>query len=108
MLHSQSVEMSLNQQPERKRDRFRATLRKYPPLLPAHPTAGPSQPASSKSANASIASSILAEALEALQSNDREIVRASLWPTNAVGADAAFNEVHARARELQQRSKIKR
>jgi hypothetical protein len=31
-----------------------------------------------------------------------------LQPTNVVSADDAFDEVHAHARELQQRSKIKR
>jgi hypothetical protein len=62
----------------------------------------------STSTNTSIASSILADALEALESDHRETIRISLQPTNAVNVDDAFDEVHARARELQQRSKIKR
>lgn len=53
-------------------------------------------------------SSILPDALKALESDHREIIRVLLQPTNAVSADYAFDEVHAHARELQRRSKIKR
>ena len=100
--------MSLTPQTDRKRDRLRALLRRSRSPLPAHPTVGPTQPALSASTNTSIASSILADALEALESSHRRTIRDSLQPTNAVTADNAFDKVHAHARELQQRSKIKR
>jgi len=100
--------MSLTPQTNRKRDRFRALLRGTPSPLPAHPTAGSARPALSASTNTSIASSILADALEGLESNYRRTIRDLLQPTNAVSADDAFDKVHAHARELQQRSKIKR
>lgn len=48
------------------------------------------------------------DALEALESNDRETVSTLLLPTNAISIDAAFDEVHTRARELQRRCKIKK
>lgn len=100
--------MSLIPEPERKRDWFRAIFRRSPSPLPIHPTTGPTQSASSKPTNASIASSILADALEALEPDNREIIRILLQPTNAESVDEAFGEVHAHARKLQQRCKIKR
>ncbi|GAB7334663.1 hypothetical protein MBLNU13_g06614t2 [Cladosporium sp. NU13] len=100
--------MSLTPQTDRKRDRLRALFRRSPSPLPAHPTAGSTWPALSAPTNTSIASSILADALKALESNHQETIRDLLQPTNAVSADDAFDEVHAHARELQQRSKIKR
>ena len=100
--------MRLVPQPERKRDRLRAWFRRSPSPLPAHPTAGSTQPALPTSTNTSIAGSILADALEALEFDQRETIRILLQPTHAVNAEDAFNEVHAHARELQQRSKIKR
>ena len=100
--------MSLTPQTDRKRDRLRAWFHRSPPPLPGYTTPGSTQPAISTSTNKSIASSILADALEALQSGHRETIRSLLQPTDAVSADDAFDEVHAHARELQQRSKIKR
>jgi hypothetical protein len=100
--------MSLTPQTDRKRDRLRALFRRSPSPLPAHPAARSTRPALSASTNTKIASSILADALEGLESNHRRTVRDLLQPTNAVSADDAFDEVHAHARELQQRSKIKR
>ena len=95
-------------QTDRKRDRLRAWFRTSPSPLPGYTTPGSTQPAITTSTNTSIASSILADALEALQFDHREIIRILLQPTNVVSADDAFDEVHAYARELQQRSKIKR
>jgi hypothetical protein len=100
--------MSLIPQPERKRDRLRALFRRSPSPLPAHPTARSTQPALPTSTNTSVASSILADALEALESDHRKAIRILLQPTNTVSVNDAFDEVHAHARELQQRSKIKR
>lgn len=53
-------------------------------------------------------SSILADALDVLQADDRETISTLLRPTNAVSIEAAFNEAHNRAEELQQRCAIKR
>lgn len=93
----------------RKRDRLRAFFHRAPSPVPVHPAAGPTPPAPSNPANASISSGVLLEdALEALEPEDRETIRASVPDTNAVSADDAFDKVHAQARELQQRSKIKR
>jgi hypothetical protein len=100
--------MSLTPQTDRKRDRLRVWFRRSPSPLPGYTTPGPTQPAISTSTNTSIASSILADALEALPSDHRETIRISLQPTNVVSAEDAFDEVHAHARELQQRSMIKR
>lgn len=100
--------MSLPLQTDRKRDRLRALLRRSPSPLPVHPKAGSGQPALLASTSTRIASSILADALETLGSDDRDTIRILLQPTNAVSADDAFHEVHSRARELQQRSKVKR
>jgi hypothetical protein len=100
--------MSLLPQPERKRNRLRALFRRSLSPLPAHPTAGSTQTGLSASTNTSIASSILADALETLEFDDRETIRILLQSTNAVSADYAFEEVHSYARELQQRSKVKR
>jgi hypothetical protein len=100
--------MSLTPQTDRKRYRLRTWFRRPPSPLPRYTTPGSTQPAISTSTNTSIASSILADALEALQSDHRETIRILLQPTNVVSADDAFDEVHAHARELQQRSKAKR
>ncbi|TKA65217.1 hypothetical protein B0A55_11914 [Friedmanniomyces simplex] len=52
-------------------------------------------------------SSILADALEALDFEDRETIR-TLLPANAISIDTAFDEVYGGARELQQRCANKR
>lgn len=48
-----------------------------------------------------------ADAIRALSDEQQQILR-KLMPTNAISIDAAFDEVYTRARELQQRCKIKR
>jgi len=53
------------------------------------------------------ASRLLADALEALDQEDRETVR-SLLPTNATGIDAAFGEAHSCATELQRQYATRR
>ena len=53
------------------------------------------------------ASKILADALEALDQENREIVR-SLLPTNATSIDAAFGEAHSCATELQRQYATRR
>lgn len=53
------------------------------------------------------ASKILADALEALDQEDRETVR-SLLPTNATGIDAAFGQAHSCATELQRQYATRR
>lgn len=93
---------------DRKRDRLRAWFRKSPSPLPGYTTPRSTQPAISTSTNTSIASSILADALETLEFGDRETIRILLQPTNAASADYAFDEVHCHAKELQQRAKVKR
>ena len=100
--------MSLTPQTDRRRDRLRAWFRRSPSPLPSYTTPGSTLPATSTSTDTRIASSILAEVLEALRSDYRETIRISLQPTNVVSADDAFDEVHAHAKELQQRSKIKK
>jgi hypothetical protein len=100
--------MSLTLRPSRKRDRLRSIFGRSPSPLPANPIAGPAQTPSSDPANTSIGSGILTDALEALQPDDRATVSTLLLPTNAISIDAAFDEVYTRAKELQQRCKIKR
>jgi hypothetical protein len=46
--------------------------------------------------------------LEALTIDDRETIKSLLLPTNAISIDAAFNEVHICAKDLQQRCTMKR
>lgn len=53
-------------------------------------------------------SSILPDALKALESDHRKIIRISLQHTNALNTDDGFEGVHAHATELQQRSRTKR
>ena len=53
-------------------------------------------------------SSILADALEALERDDRETIRTSLLHANAISIDTAFDEVLGCARKLQERCEDKR
>jgi hypothetical protein len=64
-----------------------------PPRRPAYSTSG---------------SSILADALEALERCDRETIRILLLPSNAISIDTALDESLGCARELQQRCTNKR
>jgi hypothetical protein len=76
--------------------------------LPDRSSVVPARTSSSGAAYTTCGSSILADALEALGPDDRELISILLLPKNAISVDAAFNEVHTRARVLQQRCKIKR
>jgi hypothetical protein len=77
--------MSLSPQPPKKRERISAFFRRS--QGPAYTTNG---------------SSILADALEALERDDRETIRTLLLPANAISIDTAFDEVLGCASELQQ------
>jgi hypothetical protein len=76
--------------------------------LPDGSTVAPARTPSPRAAYTTCASSILADALEALEPDDKEVISTLLLPTNAISIDAAFDEVHTRTRVLQQRCKIKR
>ena len=91
-----------------KPDHLRRPSSRSPLRLPDRPTAVTAPTSSSGAAYITCGSSILAEALEALGPDDRELTSILLLPTNAISVDAAIDEVHARARVLQQRCKIKR
>jgi hypothetical protein len=100
--------MSLGLRPPKKRDRIRALFgRSASPsanhanvISPRTPSPGPVYTANG--------SNILADALDALTIDDHETIKHLLLPTNAISIDAAFNEVHICARDLQQRCTIKR
>jgi hypothetical protein len=79
-----------------------------PLRLPDRSTVVPARTPSSSAAYTRCGSSILADALEALEPDDRELISTLLLPTSAISLDAAFNEAHTHARVLQQRCKIKR
>jgi hypothetical protein len=66
--------------------------------LPDRSSAVPARTSSSGTAYTTCGSSILADALEALGPDDRELTSILLLPTNAISVDAAFDEVHTRAR----------
>ena len=91
-----------------KPDRLRRPSSRSPLRLPDRSSAVPARRSSSGAAYTTCGSSILADALEALGPDDRELTSSLLLPTNAISVDAAFDEVHTRARVLQQRCKIKR
>jgi hypothetical protein len=100
--------MSSTLRPPRKRDRLRSILGRSPLPLPVKLTAEPAQIPQFNPANTSIESSILADALEALEPDDRATVSIQLPPTKDISIDAVFDEVYTHARALQQRCKIKR
>jgi hypothetical protein len=83
-------------------------LSRSPLRLPDRSTVVPARTPSSSAAYTTCGSSILADALEALGPDDKELISTLLLPTNAISIDAAFVEVHTRARVLQQRCNIKR
>ncbi|KAK5689301.1 hypothetical protein LTR17_026359 [Elasticomyces elasticus] len=86
-------------QPSRKRDRIRGFFGRSPSPLPTRPTVAPARTPSQDPANVRNGSSILADALEALDREDRDTVR-SLLPANAISIDAAFDEAYGCATEL--------
>ena len=91
-----------------KPDHLRRPSSRSPLCLPDRPTAVPAPTSSSGAAYTTCGSSILSDALEALGPDDRDLTRVLLLPTNAISVDAAIDEVHTRARVLQQRCKIKK
>ncbi|KAK3615161.1 hypothetical protein LTR22_027540 [Elasticomyces elasticus] len=90
-------------QPSRKRDRLRGS----PSPLPTRPAAAPVRTPSQDPAKVRRGSSILADALEALDREDRETVR-SLLPANAISIDAAFDEAYGCATKLHRECTNKR
>lgn len=105
---TRTIEMSSTLQPRRKRDQLRAIFGRSPSPLPVHRTAGPAQTATSRPTLRRIASRILADALETLAPDDCETIKVLLRSTNVVSAGDAFDEVHARATQLQQDLECKR
>jgi hypothetical protein len=106
--HQASAEMSSTLRPLRKRDRLRSIFGRSPSPLPVKTTAGPAQIPPFNPANTRIGSGILADALEALEPDDRTTVSIRLLPAKDISIDAVFDEVHTHATVLQQRCKIKR
>ncbi|KAK3615199.1 hypothetical protein LTR56_026748 [Elasticomyces elasticus] len=93
--------MSLTIQPSRKRDRIRGFFGRSPSLLPTRPSLAPVQTPSQDPAKVRNGNSILADALEALDREDRDTVR-SLLPANAISIDAALDEAYCCATKLHQ------
>jgi hypothetical protein len=104
------TEMSSTSKPLKppKPDRLRRPLSRSPLRLPDHSSAVPARTPLPGAAYTTCGSSILADALEALGPDDRELTSILLLPTNAISVSAAFDEVHTRARVLEQCCKIKR
>ena len=104
-----TVKMSLIPQPPRKRDRFRGILGKTRSRSAntktqntrTQSTATPARTKSQRPADTRVHSSILADALEELGSDDRDTIR-SILPKDAVGISAAFEGAHDCAKQLQQ------
>ncbi|KAK3616421.1 hypothetical protein LTR56_025966 [Elasticomyces elasticus] len=84
----------------RKRDRMRGLFGRSPSPLPTRPTAAPARTPSQDPAKVRNGSSIHADALEALDREDRDTVR-SLLPANASSIDTAFDEAYGCATKLQ-------
>jgi hypothetical protein len=91
-----------------KPDRLRPPSSRSPLRLPDLSTVVPTRKPSLGAACTTCGSSILADALEALGPDDREVVSTLLLPTNAISVDAAFNELHTCTKELQKRCAIQR
>jgi hypothetical protein len=102
------IEMSLSAPPPKKRDRIRGLFRRSPSPLPVRTAAASPVTPSQGPVYTTSGSSVLADALEALESDDRETIRTLLLPTNAVSVDTALDEVFGCAKELQQRCTNKR
>jgi hypothetical protein len=91
-----------------KPDHLRRPSSRSPLRLPDRSTVVPARTPSPGAACTTCGSRILADALEALGPDDRELISTLLLPTNAISVDAAFNELHACTKELQKRCAIKR
>jgi hypothetical protein len=102
--------MSLTPKPLKphKPDHLRRPSSRSPLRLPDRSTVVPARTPLLGATYTTSGSSILADALEALERDDQELVSTLLLPTNAISIDAAVDEVQTRARVLQQRCKIKR
>jgi hypothetical protein len=101
--------MSLSPQPPPKKpDWVRGFFRRSPSPLPVRTAAAPTVTPSQGPANTTNGSSIPADALEALEYDDRETIRTLLLRGNAISIDTASNGVLGCAKELQQRCRNKR
>ena len=98
--------MSLTPKPS-KRDQVRRFFGRSSSPLPVRPAAAFARTSLSDTTYTKNGSSILADALENLEREDRETIR-TLLPASAISIDTAFDEVHGGARELQQRCANKR
>jgi hypothetical protein len=96
------TEMSLALKPLKppKPDHLRRPSSRSPLRLPDRPTAVPAPTSSPGATYITYRSSILADALEALGPDNRELISILLLPTNAIIVDATINEVYTRARVL--------
>ena len=94
--------MSLSPHPPKKLDRVRGFFHRSPSPLPVRTAAASATTPSQGPAYTTNGSSILADALEALERDDGETIRTLLLPANAISIDTAFDEVLGCARELQQ------
>ena len=95
--------MSLTPQALRKRDRLRDIFGRPRPSSvdsPGQAIATASQTPTPDASAAKIGTSILADALEALSRDDRDVIR-DLLPTDAISIDAAVEAAHGHAKELQ-------
>jgi hypothetical protein len=102
--------MSLTPKPLKppKPDHLRRPSNRSPLRLPDRSTVAPARTLSPCAVYTTCGSSILADALEALEPDDKDLISTLLLPTTAISIDAAFDEVHTHARMLQQRCKLKR
>ena len=100
--------MSLTPLPPRRRDRIFGIFSRSHSPLPTPPLTASTQTQAQIPANRRNGSDILTDAIEALASEHRETVRSLLLPTNVIGIDTAFSEVHSCAVQLQQRCADKR
>lgn len=90
-----------------KRYRLRSLFGRSTSPLPSRPGATLSQTSSPNPTHTRHASSILADALEALTHNERDTIR-KLLPSTAISVDTVFDDVYSCATELQRRSAMKR
>lgn len=87
--------MSLTPRPSKKRDQTREKFRSSPSHLPTRLPAVPAQNSSAGTAHTTNGSNTRADALEALDPDDRETINTLVLPTNAVsvGHDGIVNAV---------------
>jgi hypothetical protein len=91
-----------------KPDHLRRPSSRSPLRLPDRSTVVLARRSSPGATYTTCGSSILADTLEALGSDDRELISTLILPTNAISVDTTFNELHACTKELQKRCAIKR